>query len=114
MILHIPKNWSIWDVIRNMEVHRPRKTLRSVWVASDLVERGQAILLCASCRHGFDHKHHHYSNVSKDEMMYAGGDCDACGETGDNLFLFMPEQNVAACFVTKEERQREFKRIHGG
>lgn len=101
----IPKALSMWDYIRSLERdRRPRAKLVGSYI-SDIVETRGSVLLCTHCRSGFGYKKHNYYPVSDREDMYAGGRCQNCRETSDQLFLFMPEEKVSQLIVTRDEER---------
>lgn len=71
-----------------------RGRVKGAYVAGDLCELGQAILLCSLCKHGFDWKKHHYYSVSHYDQISAIGRCDLCKEQSNKLNLYLHDTVV--------------------
>ena len=104
--LHIPKTWSLRDLLKTTEHSgRPRNKPAGTWILDDLVEGRLTVLLCTSCRSGFDYKRYKYYPFSDKQDMYAGGRCENCRISSDQLYMYMPEENVGKTIVTREEER---------
>ena len=107
MNLFIPrKGWTLWDVIRSWEDSGYKKGRSAgAYVAGDLSELQQTILLCPMCKHGFDWKKHRYYNVAHYEQIHAAGKCDKCKMPSSQLELFIHESNKDTAWMTKDQQR---------
>ena len=103
-LIWIPKKLNMWDYIRSLERDRPRGKPVGSHIADTTWQR-MSVLLCSSCRSKFDYKKNNYYPVSDREDMYAGGRCEDCRITSDQLFLYMPEEKVSQLIVTRDEER---------
>lgn len=95
--IYIPKKgWTIWDVLRALQDPGWKKgRAKGAYVAGDLSELRKTILLCRTCKHGFDWKKHGYYSVFHYDEMFVRGRCDVCKEDGDHLSMYLHEAHRA-------------------
>ena len=71
---------------------RPSGKLAGVWVASELAERKQAIVLCWACSPKFNHRRAQYEHVTRFPVVQ--GKCDGCKKYTLQGKLFIHESTV--------------------
>ena len=91
--------WTVRDRNKGLEAPgRPASRLPGGWIAGDLSELKQTILLCTACQKGFDWKKHHYYSVARYDQIMAKGKCDVCRGPSDKLYLYLHEAHNLAGF----------------
>ena len=97
------KVWTVGDKRKGLEhPGRPVGRTPGGWVAGDLSECQQTIMLCTACRKGFDWKKHHYYSVARYDQVYAKGKCDVCKVHSAQLHLYLHEAHNLAGFCGGE------------
>ena len=91
--------WTVRDRNKGLEAPgRPANRLPGGWIAGDLSELKQTILLCTACQKGFDWKKHHYYSVARYDQILAKGKCDVCKVPSEKLYLYLHEAHNLAGF----------------
>ena len=95
--VYVPKKgWTIWDVLKAMrDPGWKRGRAKGAYVAGDLSELKKTILLCPTCKHGFDWKKHGYYSVFHYDQMYVRGQCDVCRGESMQLSMYLHEAHRA-------------------
>ena len=110
-MLWIPRNkggWTFRDILKSLEDPGwARKRVPGAYVAGDLVENKKCILLCGTCKHGFDWKKHHYYSYAKYDDIYAQGKCDKCKTEGTRMFIYMHESTLGQAGITRRDTHRQ-------
>ena len=107
-LLYLPKqSWTRRDVMKAMEDPGWKsKRVPGAYIAGDLVENQKCILLCGTCKHGFDWKKHHYYSYAKHDHVYGTGRCDKCKQETNKLFIYMHESLLGQAGIMRQDTQR--------
>lgn len=99
------KGWTKRDILKGYEDRgRPRTRSKGSYVAGDLSECKQTILLCPLCKGHFDWKKHHYYPVTLYDKIRAQGKCDACKEHGDKQWFYVHENFLGLSWTPRHGR----------
>lgn len=103
----VKRLWTVGDKMKMYEAPgRPKTRTPGGWVAGDLSECRQTVLLCLACRKGFDWRKHHYYSVAQYDRVYARGKCDVCKVPSDKLYLYLHEAHQLAGFIGGDRLRR--------
>lgn len=104
MLVIVKRAWGLRDYLKSLEDPGRKKGKPVGSYIDDLAALRKAIVLCDFCVKGFNAKHYRYHRQT--EYPYVRGNCDACRRHSDRASLFMPEENVPKCWVTRDENAR--------
>jgi hypothetical protein len=105
LILVPKKQWTKRQILKSYEdPGKPRGRSKGSYIAGDLSECKQTILLCSHCKHAFDWKRHHYYPVTLYDKIHARGKCDGCKTHGDRQWFYVHENFLGLSWTPRHGR----------
>lgn len=109
----VPRDFSIMEKLKSLIAPGRPVGVGAAGYIDDLATLGKTIVLCEDCfgsgpngKGWFEWSKHGYYSIWKYEQTPVDGICDKCKVDGHDRRLFIKEEFVPQCWLTKDEQRR--------